>query len=65
LLQSGPGPAEATGVRDVLTYLGTQAAVGGGLTAVGTALLPALVVGILAILAIAGYRAATRGDLLG
>lgn len=48
----------------MLTYLGTQLAVGGGLTATGSAVLPAIVIGVLAILALAGFRAVVRGDLL-
>lgn len=65
MLQGGPEAAEDSDVRDVLTYLGTQLAIGGGLTIVGTALLPAIAVGVLAILAIAGFRAAVSGELLG
>lgn len=51
-------------MRSVFTYAGTPAAVGGGLTVVGQAPLPALFVGLLATLAIAAFRAVAQGDLV-
>ena len=51
-------------MRSLLTYAGTPAAVGGGLTVVGQAPLPALFLSVIAALALAGFRAVTSGDLV-
>jgi hypothetical protein len=51
-------------MRSLLVCASTPAAVGGGLTVVGQAPLPALFAGLLATLAIAAFRAVAQGDFV-